>query len=142
MRPLEFRRRAAPIDELAAAPEELLSLSQAKDERLSRLMDAMIAAPSRRTSLADWAARVGASERTLNRLFVRELGMNFAQWRQQLHLRIALHELAQRRPVGLTAFDLGYDSPSAFISMFKTIMGVTPAKYDPSIGRMRAAAAE
>jgi AraC-like DNA-binding protein len=32
-------------------------------------------------------------------------------------------------PVTTIAIDLGYDSPSAFISMFKKILGETPGRY-------------
>jgi len=48
------------------------------------------------------------------------------QWRQQARLFLALARIAQGDPV---AQDLGYDSQSAFISMFRKALGKTPGRY-------------
>ena len=45
--------------------------------------------------------------------------MSFRTWRQQLRLQKALELLAEGRPVTSVAIDLGYESPSAFIAMFR-----------------------
>lgn len=42
---------------------------------------------------------------------------------------IALRELASGRPVQEIAEILGYESVTAFITMFKKAFGNTPAKY-------------
>jgi AraC-like DNA-binding protein len=84
--------------------------------------------PYKRT-LAAWAREIGVSDRTLARLFVRETGMTFAGWRQQLRLIRALEALAAGRSVTEAAMDVGYDSPSSFIAMFRRSLGTTPSQY-------------
>jgi AraC-like DNA-binding protein len=66
------------------------------------------------------------SPRTLGRLFQRDIGMAFGKWRQQLHIQVALRELERGATVSMIAYDLGYESPSAFITMFKRNTGETP----------------
>jgi AraC-like DNA-binding protein len=41
----------------------------------------------------------------------------------------ALRLLAAGRPVTSVALDVGYESASAFIAMFKRTLGVTPHRY-------------
>ena len=69
------------------------------------------------------------SSRTLARRFLAETGLPFRHWRQQVRLLEALKRLACQEHVTTVALDLGYDSPSAFIAMFKRALGVTPGQY-------------
>ena len=55
--------------------------------------------------------------------------MTFGQWRQQVRILEALKRLAMNEPVTTVAIELGYESPSAFISMFKKALGKTPGQY-------------
>jgi AraC-like DNA-binding protein len=91
--------------------------------------DVLIADPGDGRDLKDWAKTAGASERTLARLFVKETGMTFGTWRQRRRLLAAIGRLAEGQPVTAVAFDLGYDSPSAFITMFRKTLGATPGRY-------------
>lgn len=131
--------RLAPVvlDELRAAPLEPLRLPMPSDRRLRRLVETMLAEPSTRLTIEEWGARIGASIRTLTRLFHRETGMPFGRWRQQLHIGLALQKLAVGEPVLNIAIDLGYESPSAFIAMFRRALGTTPARYfsDAAMGQ-------
>ena len=79
--------------------------------------------------MQDWAGRVGASERTLTRLFERELGMSFVQWRQQVRLAHAAPLIARGMPLSQVAAQLGYASQSAFSAMFKKTFGSTPTAF-------------
>ncbi|BBC74012.1 hypothetical protein AEB_P3144 [Altererythrobacter sp. B11] len=85
--------------------------------------------------------RVAMSERSLARLMVRETGLTFGRWRQQLHLVVALRELAGGSPVQTVSSSLGYESVNAFITMFKKATGSTPARYFGSTERVPAASA-
>jgi AraC-like DNA-binding protein len=114
------------IRELGTAP---LHLPEPADPRLKRIAAALHAAPSDGRSLAQWGRAVGASARTLARLFQAETGMGFAQWRQQARLLAALPLLGGGAAVTSVALDLGYDSPSAFVAMFKRALGTTPGRY-------------
>ena len=60
--------------------------------------------------------------------------MSFRSWRQQRRLLRALELLGLGDRVSKIALELGYDSTSAFIAMFRRCLGTTPARYLPLIG--------
>jgi len=78
-----------------------------------------------------WADAMAMNRRSFTRLFRRETGMSFAEWRQQACLSVALPRLASGEPVTTIALDLGYDSPASFSTMFKRVLGVPPSRYHP-----------
>ncbi len=117
------------LDQLQAAPVERLHLPLPIDARLRRIADALTADPSDRSTIGEWARRVAMSERTLFRLVLRETGMSFGRWRQQFQIMVALERLTGGDAVQAVAFDLGYESASAFITMFKKALGQPPGKY-------------
>lgn len=117
------------LDELALMPTERLHLPVSDHPKLRRIADSLSANPSDRSTLRQWAARVTVSERSLARLMVQETGLTFGRWRQQLHLMVALRELASGAAVQKVSDDLGYESVTAFITMFKKALGQTPARY-------------
>lgn len=106
-----------------------LSLPIPRDQRLRILFLKLSENPGDHRTLEDWGKLVGATRRTLTRLFQSEIGMGFGQWRQQIRILESLRRLALKDPVTTVAIDLGYDSPSAFISMFKKALGKTPGQY-------------
>ena len=69
------------------------------------------------------------SSKTLYRRFLRETGVSFARWKQQARLLEAIRRLADRAPVTTVALDLGYESASAFSTMFKRALGVSPRAF-------------
>lgn len=97
--------------------------------KLKRLQDALAIDPSDRTALGEWARRLATSERTLARLIVKESGMTFGRWRQQLHLLVAVTLLSEGSSVQQVSDALGYETATSFIIMFKKALGTTPAKY-------------
>ena len=117
------------LDELRALPVLPLHLPQPADERLRRICARLADAPDDPSTLADWGAELGVDAKTIQRLFARETGMTFGQWRQQARLLHALERLALGDKVVDVALALGYDSPSAFATMFKRQFGETPSAY-------------
>jgi len=117
------------LAELAALPVSPLRLPEPRDPRLRRLTEALKRRPDDPRRLTDWPPIAGASARTLSRLFAAQTGMTFRQWQRQLRLLAALELLAQGRSVTTVALDVGYDSPSAFISVFRHSLGTTPRRY-------------
>ena len=117
------------LDELARMPRERFNLPVSANARLRTIADALTRDPADRSTLGEWARRVAMSERSLARLMVQETGLTFGRWRQQLHVLVALRELAAGAAVQNVAAVLGYDSVNAFITMFKKEMGSTPAQY-------------
>jgi AraC-like DNA-binding protein len=71
------------------------------------------------------------NRRRFTRLFRRETGMSFAEWRQQACLSAALPRLAVGEPITTIALDLGYEGPANFSTMFKRALGVSPSRYRP-----------
>lgn len=133
------RLMALILDEIAALPAVALDLPMPSDARLGRICRALSAEPGATRSLPDWGRAVGASARTLARLFVKETGLSFAAWRQQARLLAATAMLAAGEPITRIALELGYESPSAFTAMFKRALGAPPSQYfrsdSPSVSR-------
>ena len=126
------------LDELTRADTQALGVpmpnAQTGDKRLRALCEAVLRAPSERATLAGWAADMGASERTMARLFREELGTSYQQWRQQAILAHALPLLARGTPVSQVAAASGYASDSAFSAMFKAAMGQSPSHFQNKNG--------
>lgn len=97
-----------------------------QDDRLRTVARGILDDPAEDCTLELWGFRVGASPRNLSRLFIRETGMTFAQWRLQARLRIALSLLLDGLPVGQVARRVGYLSVSAFVTAFRKEVGQTP----------------
>lgn len=123
------RKAQVLLDELELAPLEALSLPMPQDTRLRLITRQLRENPADRRTLKHWAAAVAMGERTLARLIEHETGLTFGRWRQQFHLIVALQHLAAGDAVQQVAESLGYNSVTAFISMFKKALGKPPAKY-------------
>jgi AraC-like DNA-binding protein len=120
------------LDEIRTLPSLPLHLPTPRERRLAQLCRALLRDPGDRRGIEAWGRDIGASGRTLARLFRRETGMSFGAWRQQARLIEALARLGAGEPVTTVALDLGYESPSAFTAMFRRSLGVTPSRYfDP-----------
>ncbi len=117
------------LDQLATLPAVPLRVPAPKDPRAQRAAAWLRANPGDGASLEHIARRVGASKRTLERVFRDETGMSFGAWRQQLRLLQALPLLAAGEPVTNVALAVGYDSTSAFIARFRAVLGTTPGRY-------------
>jgi AraC-like DNA-binding protein len=121
--------------ELRRAASVPLCVPLPREPRLLALCHALLENPAASDTLEMWAARTGASSRTLVRLFRRETGLSFGAWRQQARLAEAVSMLSLGRPVAEVAQLLGYGSPSAFTAMFRRALGKTPSGYFDPAGR-------
>ncbi len=117
------------LDELRATSEAPLHMPDIVDWRLARICEAILADTSNDLSLEEWSRVVGASTRTLARLFRSELGVSFRTWRQQARVLAAVPRLAAGEPVIVVAADLGYETPGAFTAMFSRLTGRNPSRY-------------
>jgi AraC-like DNA-binding protein/quercetin dioxygenase-like cupin family protein len=127
--PAQTRIADVILDEIAASDAQSLGLVRPRDARLVRITDALAADLANDRRLDEWAEWAGLGARTLSRRFVAETGLTFAQWRQQARLMRALERIADGVPVTTIALDLGYDNVSAFIDMFRRVLGTTPGRY-------------
>lgn len=128
---LQRERRIGALlqDELRRAKALPIGVDLPADKRLRALCEALLDDPARHADLEAWAADVGASPRTLARLFRRELGTTFGQWRQQALLGRAVLLAARGRPMARIASELGYASPSAFSAMVRRAVGAPPSRF-------------
>lgn len=106
-----------------------LQLPHLSDGRLMRLAEILMKNPGDGRTLGELARSSGASKRSIERLFLAEIGMTFGKWRQQLRLMQGMRLLAEGAKVTHAALESGYSTPSAFISMFRKALGVTPSAY-------------
>jgi AraC-like DNA-binding protein len=126
------RLRRVLLDELREAPEQPLQLPEPHDDRLQAIARTLYKNPADNTSLAELGQTIGASARTLSRLFHNELGMTFYEWRTQLRIYHALVLLADGHDTTHVAHACGWANPSSFIAAFTTIIGTTPGRHRTS----------
>ncbi|MBD9413394.1 helix-turn-helix transcriptional regulator [Pseudomonas sp. PDM16] len=134
--PVEYDEAGAPgrlaavlLDQLCIAPSVELSLPLPSDERLQAICAGLAEPSLQHLGLAEWGLRLRVSERTLSRLFLRDTGLSFRQWRQRYRLLEALVPLERGERVTDVALACGYDSLSAFIAAFRQQYGTTPGEF-------------
>ncbi len=123
------RLRAVLGDRLSRTHQEPISLPAAHDPRLSCACAIALAHLETSMPLSELANAALTTERTLSRLFRRETGMSYPQWRAQARAIRAMILLAQGESVTDTASLCGWSTPSAFIDSFRRAMGQTPGAY-------------
>jgi AraC-like DNA-binding protein/mannose-6-phosphate isomerase-like protein (cupin superfamily) len=117
----------------------LLEISQAQalplhiplpaDPRLQARCQAFLRRPDIHQSPLDWARDLFVSERSFSRFFREQTQMSFGQWRQRACVVLALSRLSSGEPITRIALDLGYESPAAFSTMFRRLIGQTPSYF-------------
>jgi AraC-like DNA-binding protein len=85
--------------------------------------------PTATLGLGELARQVGASSRTLQRVFLDEAGIGFSEWRQRARLTHAAGLLESVRPITEVSLAVGYTSHSAFTAAFRRAFGRTPAAF-------------
>lgn len=124
------------LEEISNLENLPLHVPMPEDRRLQAICLALLRRPDHPYTLEDWAHQVGASSRTLARLFQQELRMNFNTWRQQLRLMEALPRLLAGDSVQQVADSLGYGSARAFSAMFQRLLGDTPRNYVGTLNQL------
>jgi AraC-like DNA-binding protein len=127
--PAQERIAVVVLDEIAVAPSAPFDLPMPKDPRLARIACALVERPDMRQRMNVWAKWAGLSPRTLTRRFPAETGLTFVAWQQRARLLKAMELLAGGTSVTSTAFELGYETVSSFIDLFKSNFGTTPGQY-------------
>lgn len=114
------------VDEICSATCEPTLLPLPSDRRLARLIEKPHQLPP---ELKVLEREIGASGKTITRLFQKQTGMSYQQWRQQWRVVRAVELLATGHSISTIAAELEFSSDSVFISFFKKIMGKTPRCY-------------
>jgi AraC-like DNA-binding protein/quercetin dioxygenase-like cupin family protein len=106
-----------------------LDLPLPESADLMQLCERILADFSTRRPCGLDARDMQTSTRTLYRRFLRETGITFARWKQQARLLESIRRLAAGMAVTTVAIDLGYESPSAFSTMFRRALGIAPRAF-------------
>lgn len=129
------RLERVTLDQLLESSEQPLHLPEPRDDRLRAVTALLRQDPGTPATLAELGQQVGASARTLSRLFHGELAMSFHRWRTQLRIHQALVRLAEGVSVTGTAIECGWSNPSSFIDAFSRAVGQTPGCYQAALER-------
>jgi AraC-like DNA-binding protein len=121
------------LQELKSLATLPLSLHFPHHKKLAERCREFLRHPKPHETIEAWSEDLNMSRRTFTRLFKKETGLSFAMWRQQACLFVALPRLAAGEPITSIAFELGYESPAAFTTMFKRLQGVPPSQYFPNL---------
>jgi AraC-like DNA-binding protein len=123
-----MRLATVAIDGIARARALPLQLPLPRDPRALRLVGLLRDDPASRSSLGELARAAGASARTIQRLFLAETGLPFAQWRQRLRLLHGASVLGAGKSVTEAGLEAGYAGTSAFTAAFRKHFGFPPSR--------------
>jgi AraC-like DNA-binding protein len=127
--PEHVRWTGVLLDQLARSPEAPLEIKLPTDERARRVAEHIRGDLTATAPISRLVEGSGAGVRTIERLFLRETGLTVGRWRQRAKVLAALQRLAAGDSVTAAGLAVGYDSTSAFIAMFKRVLGTTPGSY-------------
>lgn len=117
------------LSELRQGTVEPLCLPLPCDPRIARLARHFQTAPADQTTLKTWARQLGYSERSLMRSIRAQTGLTFRELRRLTRIMVALDRLSAGQSVTTTAYDVGFETPSAFIHAFRGVIGQTPRQF-------------
>lgn len=117
------------FEELVDAREEKLALPLPTDRRLTHWLHELYKGDDVPPPLKILSEQVAASSKTITRIFNKETGMPYQDWRQQWRLQQAIERLSGGLQVNDVACQLAFSSDSAFIAFFKQHTGKTPLQY-------------
>lgn len=117
------------LDEISTLKPSSTFLPTSQDKRIKMAVNHLMNDMSSKHTIDHYANKASVSPRTLSRLFNKELGMSFGDWKMRLKLMEAVKQLGEKKSVKEVAFDLGYENVSSFIVAFKKHFGKTPTNY-------------
>lgn len=123
------------LQEIKSGGKISLELPWPEDERLLQLCNGLLNHKGDLPTLNAMADKMSVSCRTLMRLFVKETGVTFSNWVQQMHVIRAVAFLDEGHSVSQIARSLGYASAESFGNIFKRKTGCSPGKFITSHAR-------
>lgn len=107
-----------------------LALPFPKDPRLVKLVAFLEHNLTEKIQYSELASRFGFSERSLHRLFQKDMGMSFIQYFTIKRILKALELLIEKKaPVNEVALAVGYNSVPTFSNTFYKLLGQRPSDY-------------
>lgn len=117
------------LDELTMISPAKCCLPTSNEPRIKKVIDILMNDPGDKRDIDAFADIACVSARTLVRLFIKEVGIPFGNWRKQVKLMAAVEMLSKGMAVSQVSSELGYNNPSAFVEMFRKELGVSPSRY-------------
>jgi AraC-like DNA-binding protein len=124
---VNISRRIAAF--IADAPAVTDSLPTPLNEPARQVAEAIRSDPGDDRTLAELAASVHTSLRTIQRSFTAETGMSLNRWRSLARLGAGAELLCSGRGLAAVANRVGYANESSFCRAFKTYFGITTSEY-------------
>lgn len=115
--------------EMSAAQPEQLEVPMPTAPRLLKAVQSVLTSPTAAASLDKLAVRAGMSSRSFARHFRSQTGLPYARWKRAVIAQHALERVAAGHKVSSVALDVGYESVSAFIAMFRRQYGESPRRF-------------
>jgi AraC-like DNA-binding protein len=119
--------RASPVPTGVGLPKDLRALT---------ITQAVLQNPGSHPPLISMCASAGVSVRTLERIFLRDVGIDFESWRRQVRLMKATELLISGASVKEAAYSVGYQQSTAFVALFKATFGTTPKAWVVALRRL------
>ncbi|BAU94289.1 AraC family transcriptional regulator [Corynebacterium suranareeae] len=118
------------LHELVATVPKQHSITPPKPQSAEALKASRIIIDDPITTLpiAEIARRVGLSERTLQRRFLEETGLNVGTWRTRTRLSLAVAYLSDGHTAEWAAHHVGFSGASSLAKAFRTHMGISPSQ--------------
>jgi transcriptional regulator GlxA family with amidase domain len=123
------------VAQLESASPMPTTVTLPQDRRARAIADVVITNPAEKASLAILCNSVGTSVRTIQRVFQREVSSDFEFWHRQVRVMKAVELLVAGHSVKEVASALGYRQPTAFVDMFRGILGITPGAWIHALQR-------
>ena len=127
--PLHTALRRLIVAELRRARALPTLVTLPRDPRALRVANVFVAEPANGAGVAGLCRSLGVTPRTIQRLFLRETGMNFEVWRRQVRLMKGIELLMAGHSVTSVALAVGYQQPNSFITLFRDTLGTTPRAW-------------
>lgn len=139
---LECLSRAGPQDaarhrllwrvvasEMRYATPEPFEVTMPSAPKILQAVQSVLQGPTIAKDLDQLSRAAGMSRRSFTRHFRRETGLSFAHWKRAVIAHHAMERIASGHKVSSVALDVGYDSVSAFIAMFRRKYGAAPRAF-------------
>jgi len=133
---IECAYLALLVAELEKASPVPTNMTLPRDPRAIPVARIIIEDPGTQTSLESICASTGVGVRTLQRIFRRDVGIDFESWRRQVRLMKAVELLVSGSTVKEVAFAVGYQQPNAFVALFKSTFATTPKAWTSALKRL------
>jgi AraC-like DNA-binding protein len=117
--------------ELHRAEDSTTFIPLPQEPRCRRAAEIVLGDPTASHEIETLAREVGASARTLSRLFSSETQLSFKSWCQRARIAAAIERLSTEAGVSVKqlAAGLGYASVPAFSHAFRQVTGKTPTAF-------------